>query len=82
MTSTLIGAVRRRIVPNAWGVLTRAFSMHLVYAAGFLQILANAVPYMAGAVPWWVPVVILVAAPVARIISQGGLDADKQDPAV
>lgn len=81
MLTALAGAVRKRTVPHAGRVLTRALSMHLVYAATLLQILAGAVPYMAGFVPWWVPVAILVAAPVARIISQGGLDADKQDRA-
>lgn len=78
MLIALRRAVRKRTVPKPWRVLLRAHSMHLVYVATALEIASNAVPYMAGIIPWWVIVAVLVAAPVARIYSQGGIDADKQ----
>lgn len=68
-----------RLVPKWRRVLLRASSMWCVYIATTLQVASEAVPYAADYLPWWVPVLILVAAPIARIISQGGLDADQQD---
>lgn len=62
-------------------VLLRASSMWCVYIATILQIAENAVPYVADYLPWWVPIAVLVLAPLFRILSQGGLDADKQDHA-
>ncbi len=69
------------LIKNWRRVLWRASSMWCVYAAAFLQIAENAVPYAADYLPWWVPVAVLVLAPLFRIISQGGLDADQQDSA-
>jgi hypothetical protein len=66
-----------KLVPQWKRVLTHAFSMWIVYAAAALGILANAIPYMAPFLPWWVPIVVLIAAPIARILDQGGIDADK-----
>lgn len=58
-------------------VLWRASSMWCVYAATILQIAENAVPYVSAYLPWWVPVAVLVLAPLFRILSQGGIDADQ-----
>ncbi|NSX84473.1 hypothetical protein G6L86_02635 [Agrobacterium tumefaciens] len=60
-------------------VLLRASSMWCVYVATILQIAESLVPYATDYLPWWVPVAVLVFAPLFRIISQGGLDADQQD---
>lgn len=67
------------LIRNWRRVLWRASSLWFVYATLFLQIAENAIPYAADYLPWWVPVAVLVLAPLFRIISQGGLDADQQD---
>lgn len=68
-------------IQNWRRVLWRASSLWAVYVATALQIAENAIPYAADYLPWWVPVAVLVIAPLFRIISQGGLDADQQDHA-
>lgn len=69
------------LIHNWWPVLKRSAALWCVYVTLLLQIAENAVPYIADRLPWWVPIVILVLAPLFRIISQGGLDADQQDSA-
>jgi hypothetical protein len=69
------------LIRNWRRVLWRASSMWCVYIATILQIAESLVPYVADYLPWWVPVAVLVLAPLFRIISQGGLDADQQDHA-
>ena len=69
------------IIKNWRRVLLRAASMWCVYLAAGLQIIANAIPYAADHLPWWVSFSILIAAPFFRILSQGGLDADQQNQA-
>lgn len=66
-----------KIIPNWKRVLLRGWSMHCVYLATALQIAVSTLPYVADFVPWWVAVLVLIAAPVARIISQEGFDADQ-----
>lgn len=65
------------LVSNWRGVLLRAASMWCVYIATALEIASSAIPYASDYLPWWVPIVVLVAAPIARIISQGGIDANQ-----
>ena len=69
------------IIRNWWPVLKRSSALWCVYITLLLQIAENAVPSIADYLPWWVPVAVLVLAPLFRIISQGGLDADQQDHA-
>lgn len=66
-----------KVVPNWCQILTHGWSMHCVYLATALQIAVSTLPYVADIVPWWVAVLVLIAAPIARICSQGGLDADQ-----
>lgn len=65
------------LVANWRGVLLRAASMWCVYIATVLEIASSAIPYASDYLPWWAPIVVLVAAPIARIISQGGIDANQ-----
>lgn len=65
------------LVPNWRRVLLRASSMHCVYAAVALEIAASTIPYVSDLIPRWLTILALVAAPIARIISQGGLDAEE-----
>jgi hypothetical protein len=65
------------LVPNWRRVLLRASSLWCVYAAVALEIAASTVPYVSDILPRWLTILVLVAAPVARIISQGGLDAEE-----
>jgi hypothetical protein len=69
------------LVPNWRRVLLRASSLWCVYLAAALEIAASTTPYVADILPRWLTLAVLVAAPIARIISQGGLDADQQDQA-
>lgn len=40
--------------------------------------LQNSIPYITAYVPWWVPLVILCAAPVMRVLPRKGItDADQ-----
>lgn len=63
------------LVANWRRVLLRAESMWCVYAVGILELAVNLLPYVSDFVPWWVPIVVLCAAPILRIRYQGGLDA-------
>lgn len=65
------------LIRNWRRVLWRASSMWCVYVATILQIAESAVPYVSDYLPWWVPVAVLVLAPLFRILSQGGIDADQ-----
>jgi hypothetical protein len=55
-------------------VLKRAWSMKMIGFAAFLEVAQNVVPVIADYVPWWVTVLVLGAAGVARLLSQGGDD--------
>lgn len=63
-----------KLIPGWRRVLTRALSMHAVYFAGALELASNLLPYVSDFLPWWAPIVVLVAAPILRIKDQGGLD--------
>lgn len=65
------------LVPNWRRVLLRASSLWCVYLAVALEIAASTIPYVSDILPRWLTILVLVAAPVARIISQGGLDAEE-----
>jgi hypothetical protein len=65
------------LVPNWRRVLLRASSLWCVYLAVGLEIAASTIPYVSDILPRWLTILVLVAAPVARIISQGGLDAEE-----
>lgn len=56
-------------------VLNKAWSMKLIGFAAFLEVAQNVVPVIADYVPWWVTVLVIGGAGVARLISQGGDDA-------
>ena len=65
------------LVPNWRRVLVRASSLWCVYLAVALEIAATTVPFLSDLIPRWLTILVLVAAPIARIISQGGLDAEE-----
>ena len=65
------------LVPNWRRVLLRASSLWCVYLAVALEIAASTIPYVSDILPRWLTILVLVAAPIARIISQGGLDAEE-----
>lgn len=64
-----------KFVPGWRRVLLRAQSMWAVYLALAFEVAANALPYVSDKLPWWVPLLVLAAAPFLRIRDQGGLDA-------
>lgn len=64
-------------IRNPRRVLTRSLSMWCVYLAGLLELTPYIVPYLDGYVPHWLSFALLLASPIARIIDQGNLNADK-----
>jgi hypothetical protein len=52
-------------------VLSRAYSMWLVYALAALELGKQVIPYISDFLPWWGPVLVILAIPVARVVSQG-----------
>lgn len=55
-------------------VLKRAWSMKLIGFAAFLEVAQNVAPAISDYVPWWVTVLIIGGAGVARLLKQGGAD--------
>lgn len=57
-------------------VLKRAWSMKLIGFAAFLEVAQNVVPLLSDYIPWWVTLLVIGGAGVARLIKQGGDDVE------
>lgn len=67
-----------KIVDNWWAVLTRAWSLRLIEAAAVADIVLNVVPSMADLLPWWLTLVVLALAWIARLLPQFKISGEKQ----
>jgi hypothetical protein len=66
-----------KFIRNKRRVLTRSLSMYCVYLAGLLEVAPYIVPYLDSYIPRWLSIAFLLAAPFARVIDQGNLNANK-----
>jgi len=66
-----------QLIPNWRQVLKRAWSVWCIYLAGALEILPYIVPYLDEWIPRWLSIVVLLVAPIARILEQRNVDAGK-----
>jgi hypothetical protein len=63
-------ALRRKLIADAGAVAKRALSLRFIEAAALADILLNLVPYVADWLPWWLTLLLLVAAWIGRLIPQ------------
>ncbi|RWB65447.1 hypothetical protein [Mesorhizobium sp.] len=75
-----------KLIPDWRRILARAWSLRLVELAALVDIIINVVPYVSDYLPWWLTLLLLGGAWMARLLWQPGTSednsADKQDPAV
>ncbi|MBY5503149.1 hypothetical protein HFO82_31750 [Rhizobium leguminosarum] len=58
------------MIPDASGVYKRAWSLRLIELAAVSDIILNVVPVVSDWLPWWLTLVLLVGAYVARMLIQ------------
>ncbi|MBB2793881.1 UNVERIFIED_ORG: hypothetical protein GGD58_002745 [Rhizobium pisi] len=68
-------AVARVLIPDAAGVLKRAWSLRLIELAAIADVILNVVPVIGDYLPWWLTLALLGGAYVARLLIQ------KKEPA-
>lgn len=73
------------LLPDWRRLVRRAWSLRLIEMAAAADLILNVVPFVSDWLPWWLTIVLLVAAWGARLIAQPekeGANANQQDPAV
>jgi hypothetical protein len=63
-------AVARVLIPDAADTLKRAWSLRLIELAALADIILNVVPVVSDYLPWWLTLVLLGGAYVARLLIQ------------
>ncbi|KWV42143.1 hypothetical protein AS026_21275 [Rhizobium altiplani] len=66
-----------KLIDRPWRVLTRSLALWCVYLSGLLEMAPSILPYLDGYIPRWLSLAFLMAAPIARVIDQGNLNANK-----
>ncbi|MGO7185279.1 hypothetical protein ACCT14_33135 [Rhizobium brockwellii] len=69
-------AVARVLIPDAGFTWKRAWSLRLIELAAVSDIILNVVPVVSDWLPWWLTIVLLVGAYVARLLIQNKEPAD------
>lgn len=69
-------AARARLIPDAGFTWKRAWSLRLIELAAVSDIILNVVPVVSDWLPWWLTIVLLVGAYVARLLIQNKEPAD------
>lgn len=59
-----------KMIPNPGRALARSYAMWCVYLSGLLQLLPAIVPYVAGYIPPWASLVLMLLAPLGYVIAQ------------
>jgi hypothetical protein len=59
-----------KLLPNARAIAKRAWSLRLIEIAAAADLILNVVPFVSDWLPWWLTIVLLVAAWGARLIAQ------------
>ncbi|EJC75575.1 hypothetical protein Rleg10DRAFT_5791 [Rhizobium leguminosarum bv. trifolii WSM2012] len=74
MLRTLFSCARdafaRVLIPDAAGVYKKAWSLRLIELAALADIILNVVPVVSDYLPWWLTLVLLGGAYVARLLIQ------------
>ncbi|MBB4437387.1 MULTISPECIES: hypothetical protein [Rhizobium] len=63
-------AVARVLIPDAGFTWKRAWSLRLIELAAASDLILNVVPVVSDYLPWWLTIVLLVGAYVARLLVQ------------
>lgn len=63
-------AAHARLIPDAGFTWKRAWSLRLIELAALSDIILNVVPVVSDWLPWWLTIVLLVGAYVARLLIQ------------
>ncbi|MGR9420676.1 hypothetical protein [Rhizobium leguminosarum] len=69
-------AVRVRLIPDAAATAKKAWSLRLIELAALTDIILNVVPVVSDYLPWWLTLVLLVGAWIARHLIQKKEPAD------
>lgn len=73
------------LLPDWRRLVRRAWSLRLIEIAAAADFILNVVPFVSDWLPWWLTIVLLAGAWVARLIAQPEKEvanANQQDPAV
>ncbi|MEZ2132453.1 MULTISPECIES: hypothetical protein [unclassified Sinorhizobium] len=77
--------VRARLLPDVEDILKRAWSLRLIELAFAADLILNLVPVVSDYLPWWLTLLLLVGAYVARLLVQpdpaseaAGVDKEKE----
>lgn len=71
--------VRARLIPDAKRIFKRAWSLRFIELAALADLVLNVVPYTADRLPWWLTLLLLGAAWIARYIAQPDKEASHAD---
>jgi hypothetical protein len=63
-------AVARVLIPDAAATVKKAWSLRLIELAAVFDIILNVVPVVSDWLPWWLTLVLLGGAYVARLLIQ------------
>ncbi|MBY5614120.1 hypothetical protein [Rhizobium leguminosarum] len=63
-------AVARVLIPDAAATVKKAWSLRLIELAAVTDIILNVVPVVSDFLPWWLTLVLLVGAWIARHLIQ------------
>ncbi|MDF0659721.1 MULTISPECIES: hypothetical protein [unclassified Rhizobium] len=69
-------AVARVLIPDASFTWKRAWSLRLIELAAVSDIILNVVPVVTDYLPWWLTIVLLGGAYIARLLIQNKEPAD------
>ncbi|AHG45133.1 hypothetical protein RLEG12_18675 [Rhizobium leguminosarum bv. trifolii CB782] len=59
-----------KLIPDWRAIATRAWSLRLIELAALADIVLNAIPAVSDLLPWWLTLVLLGGAWVARLLIQ------------
>ncbi|MGO6719553.1 hypothetical protein ACC717_05830 [Rhizobium ruizarguesonis] len=68
--SCVWSTARARLIPDAAATVKKAWSLRLIELAAVFDIILNVVPVVSDWLPWWLTLVLLGGAYVARLLIQ------------
>jgi len=74
--SCVWSTARAQLIPDAAGVYKKAWSLRLIELAALSDLILNVVPVVSDWLPWWLTLVLLGGAYVARLLIQNKEPSD------
>lgn len=71
--------VRAWLIPDAGSVIKRAWSLRLIELAAVADTILNVVPVIGDWLPWWLTLLLLGSAWIARHVAQPAAEKEKNN---